>query len=151
VCGELGLQYHRIDAGNEFGVTKTPEYRVLNPVAHYQTVEPILTGPAAFFTLNSKHGELADQVTEFDRAVARPIHPSTRNANSIWAVAASTSLLFPVFAALRSSSTAKSQYGRACRHGFICPMKRAASSNVANSAPVPPVGSITRVSASLKS
>jgi hypothetical protein len=53
VCGELGLQYHRIDAGNEFGVTKTPEYRVLNPVAHYQTVEPILTGPAAFFTLRS--------------------------------------------------------------------------------------------------
>jgi hypothetical protein len=80
VCGELGLQYHRIDAGNEFGVTKTPEYRVLNPVAHYQTVEPILTGPAAFFTLNSKHGELADQVTEFDRAVARPstLQPATR-------------------------------------------------------------------------
>jgi hypothetical protein len=80
VCGELGLQYHRIDAGNEFGVTKTPEYRVLNPVAHYQTVEPILTGPAAFFTLNSKHGELADQVAEFDRAVARPstLQPATR-------------------------------------------------------------------------
>jgi glutathione S-transferase len=30
-CGELGLQYDRIDAGNEFGVTKTPQYRVLNP------------------------------------------------------------------------------------------------------------------------
>jgi glutathione S-transferase len=23
-CGELGLQYDRIDAGNEFGVTKRP-------------------------------------------------------------------------------------------------------------------------------
>jgi glutathione S-transferase len=31
VCGELGLQYHQIDAGNEFGVNETPEYRVLNP------------------------------------------------------------------------------------------------------------------------
>jgi glutathione S-transferase len=24
-CGELGLQYDRIDAGNEFGVNKTPQ------------------------------------------------------------------------------------------------------------------------------
>jgi glutathione S-transferase len=39
VCGELGLQYHRIDAGNEFGVTKTPEYRVLNPDGLVPTTE----------------------------------------------------------------------------------------------------------------
>jgi glutathione S-transferase len=38
-CGELGLQYHRIDAGNEFGVTKTPEYRVLNPNGFVPTIE----------------------------------------------------------------------------------------------------------------
>src|SRR5579863_7177368 len=38
-CGELGLQYHRIDAGNEFGVTKTPEYRVLNPNGLVPTIE----------------------------------------------------------------------------------------------------------------
>jgi glutathione S-transferase len=38
-CGELGLQYDRIDAGNEFGVTKTPEYRALNPNALVPTIE----------------------------------------------------------------------------------------------------------------
>jgi glutathione S-transferase len=38
-CGELGLQYHRIDAGNEFGVTKTPEYRALNPNGFVPTIE----------------------------------------------------------------------------------------------------------------
>jgi glutathione S-transferase len=38
-CGELGLQYDRIDAGNEFGVTKTPEYRVLNPNSLVPTIE----------------------------------------------------------------------------------------------------------------
>jgi glutathione S-transferase len=38
-CGELGLQYDRIDAGNEFGVTKTPQYRVLNPNGLVPTIE----------------------------------------------------------------------------------------------------------------
>jgi hypothetical protein len=38
-CGELGLQYDRIDAGNEFGVTKTWEYRALNPNALVPTIE----------------------------------------------------------------------------------------------------------------
>jgi glutathione S-transferase len=38
-CGELGLQYDRIDAGNEFGVNKTPEYRSLNPNALVPTIE----------------------------------------------------------------------------------------------------------------
>jgi glutathione S-transferase len=38
-CDELGLQYDRIDAGNEFGVTKTPKYRVLNPNGIVPTIE----------------------------------------------------------------------------------------------------------------
>jgi len=38
-CGELGLQYDRIDAGNEFGVTKTSEYRALNPNALVPAIE----------------------------------------------------------------------------------------------------------------
>jgi glutathione S-transferase len=38
-CGELGLQYDRIDAGNEFGVTKTLQYRVLNPNGLVPTIE----------------------------------------------------------------------------------------------------------------
>jgi glutathione S-transferase len=38
-CCELGLEYDRIDAGNEFGVTKTPQYRALNPNALVPTIE----------------------------------------------------------------------------------------------------------------
>ena len=38
-CGELGLPYERIDAGNQFGVTKTPEYLALNPNALVPTIE----------------------------------------------------------------------------------------------------------------
>jgi glutathione S-transferase len=38
-CGELGLQYDRIDAGNEFVVTKTPQYRALNPNGLVPTIE----------------------------------------------------------------------------------------------------------------
>ena len=30
-CGELGITYDRIDAGMEFGVNNTPEYRAMNP------------------------------------------------------------------------------------------------------------------------
>ena len=30
-CEELGLEYKRVDAGLNFGVVNTPEYRALNP------------------------------------------------------------------------------------------------------------------------
>ena len=36
---ELGLQYQRIDAGMEHGVTKTPEYRKMNPNSLVPTIE----------------------------------------------------------------------------------------------------------------
>jgi glutathione S-transferase len=38
-CGELGLEYERIDAGNEFAVNKTAEYRALNPNGLVPTIE----------------------------------------------------------------------------------------------------------------
>lgn len=38
-CGELGLEYERIDAGNEFEVNKTAEYRALNPNGLVPTIE----------------------------------------------------------------------------------------------------------------
>jgi glutathione S-transferase len=38
-CGELGLEYERIDAGNDFGVTGTAEYRALNPNGLVPTIE----------------------------------------------------------------------------------------------------------------
>ena len=38
-CGELGLDYERIDAGMQFGVTDTPEYHAINPNALVPTIE----------------------------------------------------------------------------------------------------------------
>lgn len=38
-CGELGLHFERIDAGNEFGITGTPVYRALNPTGLVPTIE----------------------------------------------------------------------------------------------------------------
>ena len=36
---ELGLKYERIDAGMQFGVTKTPEYRRMNPNSLVPTID----------------------------------------------------------------------------------------------------------------
>jgi glutathione S-transferase len=36
---ELGLRYERIDAGMQFGVTRTPEYRKMNPNSLVPTIE----------------------------------------------------------------------------------------------------------------
>lgn len=38
-CGELGLEFERIDAGNDYGVTNTPAYRALNPNGLVPTIE----------------------------------------------------------------------------------------------------------------
>jgi len=39
VAEELGLTYERIDAGMQFGVTKTPEYLAMNPNSLVPTIE----------------------------------------------------------------------------------------------------------------
>ncbi len=36
---ELGLEYHRIDAGMQFGVNKTPEYLKMNPTGLVPTID----------------------------------------------------------------------------------------------------------------
>ena len=36
---ELGLEYERLDAGMQFGVTKTPEYLSMNPNSLVPTIE----------------------------------------------------------------------------------------------------------------
>ena len=36
---ELGLRYERVDAGMQFGVTKTPEYLRMNPNSLVPTIE----------------------------------------------------------------------------------------------------------------
>jgi glutathione S-transferase len=38
-CEEIALEYQRIDAGGDFGIVKTPEYRRLNPNALVPTIE----------------------------------------------------------------------------------------------------------------
>jgi glutathione S-transferase len=38
-CGELGLDYERIDAGNQFGVNDRPEYLAMNPNGLVPTIE----------------------------------------------------------------------------------------------------------------
>jgi glutathione S-transferase len=38
-CGELGLKYERVDAGNEYGVNDTPAYHALNPNGLVPTIE----------------------------------------------------------------------------------------------------------------
>jgi glutathione S-transferase len=38
-CAELGLTYDRVDAGREFGVNTTPEYRAMNPNGLVPTID----------------------------------------------------------------------------------------------------------------
>ena len=38
-CGELKLPFERIDAGGQFGVTNTPEYRAMNPNGLVPTID----------------------------------------------------------------------------------------------------------------
>lgn len=38
-CEELGLKYERIDAGGQFGVVNTPQYRAINPNGLVPTLE----------------------------------------------------------------------------------------------------------------
>ena len=38
-CAELNLKFERIDAGMEFGVNTTPEYRAMNPNARVPTID----------------------------------------------------------------------------------------------------------------
>src|SRR5262249_30080821 len=124
----------------------------VDTVAHNQPINPILAEPTALVALDGNDVELVENVAECDRSVAgHHSHPSTRNARSICAVAISMSDSSPVSAVFNSSSAAKSQCGRAWRNGLKRATKRAASSNVASSTPDPPVGSIVRVRASLKS
>ena len=41
---ELGLAFERIDAGRDFGIVQTPEYRALNPNSLVPTIEDELDG-----------------------------------------------------------------------------------------------------------
>jgi len=49
-CEEMGMKYERIDAGGQFGVVNTPQYRALNPNGLVPTVED---GPFVLWESNS--------------------------------------------------------------------------------------------------
>ena len=38
-CGELGLEFDRVDAGLQFGVNNTPEYKAMNPNGRVPTID----------------------------------------------------------------------------------------------------------------
>jgi glutathione S-transferase len=57
---ELGLKYERIDAGMQFGVNNTPEYRKMNPTGLVPTIDddgfPLWESHAIVRYLAAKHG-----------------------------------------------------------------------------------------------
>ena len=57
---ELGLKYERVDAGMQFGVTKTPEYLRMNPNSLVPTIEDdgfvLYESNAIVRYLSAKHG-----------------------------------------------------------------------------------------------
>lgn len=60
-CGELGLAFERIDAGMEFGVNDTPEYRAMNPNGLVPTINDdgfvLWESHAIVRYLSRKHGQ----------------------------------------------------------------------------------------------
>src|SRR5258705_2104404 len=73
-CQELGLDYERIDAGNNFGVTDTPEYIAMNPNRLVPTIDDgdiqLWESNVIVRYLAQKHGDgrlcPADIATRFD-------------------------------------------------------------------------------------
>ena len=50
LCEEMGVKYERIDAGGQFGVVNTPQYRALNPNGLVPTIED---GPFVLWESNT--------------------------------------------------------------------------------------------------
>ena len=59
-CAEMGLEYERVDAGMQFGVNDTPEYRAMNPNGLVPTIDDdgfvLWESHAIVRYLGKKHG-----------------------------------------------------------------------------------------------
>ena len=75
---ELGLKYERTDAGMQFGVVDTPEYRKMNPMGLVPTIEDdgfiLWESHAIVRYLSAKHG----------KGVLWPLDERTRAAANQW-------------------------------------------------------------------
>ncbi len=75
---ELGLPYQRIDAGMEYGVVNTPEYRKLNPNGLVPTLED---GPLVLWESNAIVRYLAAQ---YGAGTLWPATPAARAESDKW-------------------------------------------------------------------
>ena len=116
-CEEMGVKYERIDAGGQFGVVNTPQYRALNPNGLVPTIED---GPFVLWESNShralSHGQ-AQRGQALARGPQRPAPWPTSGWTSDHHVLADVpaAVLEPGAHARRTSATPRRWKSRACK------------------------------------
>ena len=75
---ELGLKYERVDAGMQFGVTKTPEYLRMNPNSLVPTIED------DGFILWESHSIVRYLSAKYGKGVLWPMDERTRAVANQW-------------------------------------------------------------------
>lgn len=86
-CGELNIKYERIDAGRQFGVNNTPEYKAMNPNALVPTIDDdgfiLWESQAIVRYLARKHG-LGTLCPSEPKACANADRWMDWNATTVW-------------------------------------------------------------------
>jgi len=75
---ELGLPYERVDAGLQFGVVNTPEYKKMNPMSLVPTIDD------DGFILWESHTIVRYLSDKFGKGVLRPMDIEPRNVANQW-------------------------------------------------------------------
>ena len=75
---ELGLPYERIDAGLQFGVVNTPEYRKMNPMGLVPTIDD------DGFILWESHSVVRYLADKYGKGVLRPMDLEPRSIANQW-------------------------------------------------------------------
>jgi glutathione S-transferase len=75
---ELGLPYERIDAGLQFGVVDTPEYRAMNPMGLVPTIDD------DGFVLWESHSIVRYLADKYGKGVLRPMELEPRSIANQW-------------------------------------------------------------------